>query len=69
MVVELSHQEKYEEAMKVKEEQRKQILDLVNKYEIQLKDEKDFPRPLRNVMTCELRDNAYQELYKKGEFF
>lgn len=42
---------------------------LVKKYDIKLKHESQFPKPLRNVMTCELKHNAYQDLYKKGEFF
>lgn len=56
-------------ALQFQKEQREKLEELVKEYGIRLKTEFEIDRPIRNVMSCELKHNAYQDLYKKGIFF
>ena len=65
----LTIEEKYKIAIKFQKQQRKKLEQLVKDYDVKLKTEFEIARPIRNVMSCELQHNAYQNLYKKGIFF
>jgi hypothetical protein len=65
----LTLEERYQRAVKYQNEQEEKLRLIVEKFNIKLVGENEIPKPVRHLMTCELKNDAYQDLYKKGIFF
>ena len=47
----------------------KRVQEIVAKYKVKLLNEHELDVDVRNIMKCNEKENAFQDLYKKGLFF